>query len=184
MKQGFRGFTLLELMTAISVLAVLAAIATPSFREYTRNSRVQQTRVDWLTANSMARMAAITRGQSVSICSSTNGTSCSGAAGGWPAGWIVFTDGPPVFGAVDGADEVLQAFTGPGATNVAIATGAPTVSTGAWSFLRYLPTGEPANANQRQIAIQVAGCTSGQVKRQLVQISAIGAMRVRTVACP
>jgi type IV fimbrial biogenesis protein FimT len=184
MKRQNSGYTLIELMTAISILGILAAVAAPSWRDYTINSRSQQARVDLVTANSMARMAAITRGVPVSLCASANMTSCSGTAADWPRGWIVFTDNAGAAGAIDGTDVVLQTFSAPGPAVISLSTGQPTVGSGSWRFMRYMPTGEPQAAAQRQIAMNPVGCASGQLKRDLIQVSAIGAVRVRKVACP
>jgi type IV fimbrial biogenesis protein FimT len=170
-------------MTAISVLAVLAAIAVPSWRDYTRNSRSEQTRVDLITANSMARMAAITRTVPVSLCASEDGEECSDDAADWSRGWIVFVDNLATPGTIDADEEIIEAFRGPGPNLIEFEVGDPAIGDDEWTFLRYLPNGEPQNAGQRQIAIQPDACEAGVERRQLIQLSAIGAVRVRTVAC-
>ena len=40
MKAKQPGFTLIEMMLAISVLAVLLAVGVPNFRDFVRNSRM------------------------------------------------------------------------------------------------------------------------------------------------
>jgi type IV fimbrial biogenesis protein FimT len=85
------GFTLLELMIALTVAAVLFAIAIPSFRYVTTANRVSSEVNAMLGDFQFARAEAIKEGQTVTICSSNNGTSCSGTTT-WTFGWIVFND--------------------------------------------------------------------------------------------
>ena len=87
------GMTLLELLTVIAVIAVLMAIAVPSFVSLTQTNRVAG-EVNALAGDlQFARAEAVKEGLPVSICASSNGTSCLGAATStWNTGWIVFSD--------------------------------------------------------------------------------------------
>jgi len=86
------GVTLLELLTALAVIAVLMAIAVPSFRSLTEANRVAS-EINALTNDlQIARATAIKEGLPVSICVSSNGTSCAAANTSWQSGWIVFAD--------------------------------------------------------------------------------------------
>jgi type IV fimbrial biogenesis protein FimT len=85
------GFTLVELMVTILIVAVLAAIALPSFRNVIQRNRVAAASNDLLASVSYARNTAITRGQLVSMCPSTDGASCTSAGKDFESGWIVYT---------------------------------------------------------------------------------------------
>ncbi|OZA22023.1 MAG: prepilin-type cleavage/methylation domain-containing protein [Hydrogenophilales bacterium 17-61-9] len=86
------GFTLIELMVTLSVLAILLMIAVPSFNEVTLGSKLGSLSNNFVASAHQARSEAIKRNAVVSLCVSSNGTSCG--AGGWEQGWIVrATDG-------------------------------------------------------------------------------------------
>lgn len=84
------GFTLIELLITIAVAAILLTIAVPAFQNFLRNDR------QWTIANSLvmslnaARSEAIKQDTAVSVCPTTNGTSCS-ATSPWSQGWIVLS---------------------------------------------------------------------------------------------
>ncbi len=79
-----RGFTLLELMTAIAVAAILAAISIPMYTSFVRNQRVKTAAYDLSYALTLARGEALKRNSSVTVSPDTNG---------WKFGWSVATTG-------------------------------------------------------------------------------------------
>jgi len=79
-----RGFTLLELMTAIAVAAVLAAISIPMYTSFVRNQRVKTAAYDLSYALTLARGEALKRNSPVTVSPDTNG---------WRFGWSVATTG-------------------------------------------------------------------------------------------
>ncbi|MEE9266888.1 MAG: GspH/FimT family pseudopilin [Gammaproteobacteria bacterium] len=109
-----RGFTIAELIIVVVIAGVLAAIAVPNMSEFVKNN-TRATRVNTMvTTLNYARGEAITRNARVSLCKSAAGATCDavgvGGAGNFAGGWIVFTDGPPLRGTVDGTDIVLRVF--------------------------------------------------------------------------
>lgn len=108
------GFSLLELMITLSVAAILLVIAVPSFRGLMNRSRVSSASNELLSSLAYARTEAVTRGQLVSMCPSTDDKSCSGDATFEP-GWIVYTypAGAASAGKTynDGKDLLLRATT-------------------------------------------------------------------------
>ena len=129
-RQG--GLTLLELIIGISVLGILLAVGVPSFQSTVDSNRLAAQTNSLVTALNLARSEAVKRGQPVSICASTNQTSCSGATA-WTTGWIAFTDANGAAGAVNApGDTVLQAWqalSGPAALNSTVA------------YIQYQPNG-------------------------------------------
>lgn len=103
-----RGFTIIELMIAVLVSAVLLTIGVPSFATLIANNRVTAQANELVGGLNLARSEAIKNGQRVSVCSSTDGSSCA-ANTDWATGWLVFNDSDGN-GAVASADDILRAF--------------------------------------------------------------------------
>lgn len=87
------GVTLIELMIAIAVLAVLLGIGIPSFQETIRTNRVAAITNDLVAALQFARSEAVRRGENVTVCSSNDQSTCSGA---WSNGWVVRNAAGPI----------------------------------------------------------------------------------------
>jgi type IV fimbrial biogenesis protein FimT len=89
------GFTLIELMTVITIVAVLMALGVPSYQYVTNTNRISGEVNGLLGDMQYARSEAIKEGQTVTVCASSNSTAtppaCSGSTS-WQNGWIVFSD--------------------------------------------------------------------------------------------
>jgi type IV fimbrial biogenesis protein FimT len=109
-----RGFSLMETLIVIAIVAVLMALAIPTFKFVTQSNR-STAEINGLLSNlQLARAEAIKEGQTVSLCPSVDGATCSGASNAWQSGWLVFSD-TGVIGTVDGTDFIVRvqnAFTG------------------------------------------------------------------------
>lgn len=99
------GFTLIELMVAVTILAVLAALAAPSFNEAILGNKLASYANSFVASAQLARSEAIKRNATVVMCRSADGASCAGS-GGWQQGWILWRDADND-DTVD-ADEVIQ----------------------------------------------------------------------------
>lgn len=85
-----RGFSLVELMVAVAVTGILAAIAIPAFDSFILSNRLSAYASDFSAAARVARSEAMKRNLPVTLCKSSNGTSCV-TSGGWEQGWIVLS---------------------------------------------------------------------------------------------
>lgn len=86
-----RGFTLLELLITVAILAIVLAIGVPSFKYIINSSRISSEVNAFVGSLQYARGEAIKRGQSVAVCASSDGATCSGSSN-WVNGWLVFVD--------------------------------------------------------------------------------------------
>lgn len=86
------GFTLIELMVTVAVLAVLIAVAAPSFVSIINGSRLTSHANELVASLQQARMEAIRRNASVTVCRTTNGAVCDAGAGNW-TGWLTVVAG-------------------------------------------------------------------------------------------
>lgn len=84
-----QGFTLIELIVAMSIAAILLAIAVPSYSGSQLNSQLRASANDLVSSINLARSEAIKRGTTVTLCASSDGENCSGA---WHEGWLVLRE--------------------------------------------------------------------------------------------
>jgi type IV fimbrial biogenesis protein FimT len=170
MRTRSQGFTLIELMTAITVLAVLIGLGIPSFREIIRNNHISSQTNNFVGALNYARSEALKRSNPVSVCSSTDGATCA-ASTDWSTGWIVFAD-PNANGALDGAEIALQTWP---ATAAGI-----TLNSTTRTFVRYSASG--VSSGTETFDLLEPGCT-GDYARQIT-ISTTGRIGSAVAACP
>ena len=79
---GARGFTLVEMMTVVSILAVMLGILAPSFSGFLAAQQAKSLTYDLTSDLMLARNEALKRNVTVSI---------SRAGSGWEQGWTVST---------------------------------------------------------------------------------------------
>jgi type IV fimbrial biogenesis protein FimT len=171
-------------MTAIAVLAILLAVGTPSFVSIIRNNRITAQTNELVSALNVARSESIKRGIPVSVCSSTDSTSCAGSAT-WNTGWIVFTDGTGAAGVVNGGangDEVLQAWPAvQGGLTLNSVVGTAPVSP-ARNFVQYTSTGMPNPIGSTNFSLFKSGAPANTAR--CVTVSTSGRVSTAQAACP
>ena len=107
-----KGFTLVELMVAVSIAVILLTVAIPGFQSFVLNARRTALANDFVLALTYAKSEAVKRGVRVTVCSRQDDATCADSTT-WDTGWLVFVDNDGD-GTVDGGgttpDLVLQIF--------------------------------------------------------------------------
>jgi type IV fimbrial biogenesis protein FimT len=171
-----RGFTLVELMVTIAVLAILLTIAAPAFSDLIMNNRLATATNEVQNALGYAKSEAGFRRQFVTVCTSSDGSSCA-TSGNWQNGLLVFTDRGTV-GVVDGSDQILKyiQFTGSG---LLISSGDST-DFDSNRYIRFRPRGGVASRG----SLKFCDTRTGNYGRQLT-ISPIGRIESsKQLSCP
>ena len=104
-----KGFTLLELLVALTVAAVLLGVGVPGFRAITMNSRLIAQTNEFASSVNLARSSAVRYQRNATVCTSSDFSAAVPTCGGgtnWTLGWIVWVD-KDRDSATD-ADEILQ----------------------------------------------------------------------------
>jgi type IV fimbrial biogenesis protein FimT len=170
------GFTLLELMAAITLLGILLGVGVPSFNAMIRNNRAAAGANDFLTALSITRSEAMKRGMPVTICAAdAAGTDCSGEdTSEWVNGWLVFSDRGGDSGVIDTdeGDEVVQRFAALG--------GGLSLSTAEVGFLTFRADGALASAPV-EFGLEHDHCTGEN--RRVIAIVPTGRANLSKEAC-
>ena len=100
-----RGFTMLEVLTTLSISAILTTTAIPAFHELVQRNRLTTEINTFVGQLHYTRSEAIKRGVRAVMCRSSDGENCE-RTDGWDEGWIIFAD----YNAnreVDGRDVIL-----------------------------------------------------------------------------
>jgi type IV fimbrial biogenesis protein FimT len=87
----YTGFTLVELMIVLAIVSILLMVGAPSLKTFMQGNRLVASTNELLSALHLARSEAIKLNSRVSICESSDGSTCSNT-GSWQNGWIVFVD--------------------------------------------------------------------------------------------
>jgi type IV fimbrial biogenesis protein FimT len=85
------GFTLIELMVTLIIVSVLLTVGLPSLKSFMQGNQLVASTNELVSALHVARSEAIKLNGSVSICESSDGSTCA-TTGSWKNGWIVFVD--------------------------------------------------------------------------------------------
>jgi len=87
------GFTLIELMVTLFIVGILLVLGIPSLKTFMQGNQLIASSNELIADLHVARSEAIKLNKQVTICESTNGTSCTNpGTGDWRKGWIVFVD--------------------------------------------------------------------------------------------
>jgi len=138
------GFTLIELIVTLALAAIILTQAVPSFNALVQNNRLISQKNEFISALNLARSEALKRGVRITVCASSDKTTCNTA--NWEKGWIIFSDrnGNVALDAGTGAclateDCLIRVSSGLNAGNTLTArkSGAATDS----GFIQYTPRG-------------------------------------------
>ena len=178
-----RGFTLIEVIMAMTVLVILLAVGAPALTGFVKSSRITSVTNDFLANIAVGRSESVKRGARTSICVSSNSTtatpSCTGGgASAWKQGYIVFADlnGDGAFNA--GSDSLLRVVE-PLAGNITLASTGLTAP----DWFQYRPSGS-TNIPAAGASFKLCDDRTGNFGKTIT-ISITGRTQVTTgIACP
>jgi len=159
------GFTLIELMVTVAIVAVLAMVAAPSMRDFVIRNRSSAASNEFVGSVLRARNEAASRNSCVTMCVSSDGASCVGAAEtAWNKGWIVYSN--PACDA---------SVVNPAATDVLLTTSALNTDytvTGPGGLIFFSATGRPRSTDVG--AFNVRYQTSTRSSNRTICVSPLG----------
>jgi len=82
------GFTLIELMIVLVIVAAVLVLVPPGMAQLSLSTNLKSYSHEMLSSVYLARSEAIKRNTPVTLCVSTDGSTCAGT-GDWEQGWIV-----------------------------------------------------------------------------------------------
>ena len=142
------GFTLIELVVAVTIAAIVLVIAVPNMSPLMQSSQATQQSHDFISAVQLAASEAENNNAKVSICAKQAGSNAcvayttNPATTIWPNGWLMFIDTGDN-GIYDGADTLLKVqanssnallITAPASTVTINPANIVTRGSGTWDF--------------------------------------------------
>lgn len=104
-----RGFTLIELLIVMVIASILAAITIPTMQFWVQDNRLSAQTNEFISDLHLARTEAIKRNRRVTICKSSDLTSCDvGNNLNWTQGWITFVDNAPADGILNAGEQLIR----------------------------------------------------------------------------
>lgn len=163
-----RGFTLVELLIAISIVAILLSAGVPSFSSLIGDNRLAAQAADFQSSLAYARSEAIRRAQNVAV-----GASQPIAGNQFGGGWVVWVDANGN-GVRDAGELTLRSHTDLG--------GSTFKSSGAQTTVSFLPSGflDAASA----FTIKLCDTRTGTVGQQFTILGSGMTDVGSSAACP
>ena len=100
------GWTLVELLIAVSVAAFLGLIAAPVYTDWIASQKLLNEARHLADSLMLARSEAIKHGYRVNVCKSPDRRQCA-TQGGWQQGWVLYGDDDRD-GDVDAGETIVQ----------------------------------------------------------------------------
>jgi len=157
-------------MVVIAIAAIISGLAAPSFTRMLNANRIQTSASALQSDMSYARTEAVRRGAWVSICPSSNQTSCD-TTNTWQNGWIVFYDaiGNGVFDS--SADSIVKVRAKLPGGNTIVAAPAP-----AQNAIIFNREGFTTNLGTSQVAFQLHTSTNDAQATRCVLVTFGGSL--------
>lgn len=86
--KNIHGFSLLEILIALSIAAIITALSISSWNQFSQKSQAQVAMLQLQRAIALAREEAIARNEKITLCKSSDEKTCSGH---WQDGFIIKT---------------------------------------------------------------------------------------------
>jgi len=163
MNVRMRGFTLMEILTAMAVALVALCIGLPSFSQMLDRHRQLAATNEILAQLALARSWAISRGEPVALCPSTDQQQCESRVE-WSGNWIIYAD-PDGNRQPNRSSDILTTSVAPGSPKLRV------LSSSGRPQMRYLADGRGAGSN-----LTLRLCNSATVVAEVV-VSATGRPR-------
>lgn len=103
------GFTLVELMVAITILGILAAMALPSMEQFVTKTKVNAIARDFTNSLAYARNEAISRSTRIVLCPRSTTNMCHDTQYWGQFGWVMFVD-KNYNNVRDAGEELIRAY--------------------------------------------------------------------------
>ncbi len=169
-----RGMTLVELLVVVTLVTILLVVGIPSYQGISTANRMAGEMNALISDLQYARSEAVKQGQTVTICVSSTGNSCSNSAN-WASGWIVFSDANGSQ-AVNSGEPVLRVQPALGSSDSLQSNSSPTIK--AVTFNR---NGFSSNSG----SITLNDAASSTDRRKCALVSSVGYVQLQTgTSCP
>jgi type IV fimbrial biogenesis protein FimT len=171
-----RGFTLVELMIALSIVAIVVTMAVPSFKSLISMTQLRTATSHLVGVLNLARSEAIKRGWPVTVCKSADvgaqAPSCDEGAA-WQDGWLVFVDYNQ--NGIKDADDASLRVGAPESGRIMM-----TADNNFSDYLTYLPDGASVGSGG-SAAGTLSICLDAM--QRVVTVSRVGHLRVEAADC-
>lgn len=84
------GFTLIETLVSLIIISIIVTISVPNFSHLWSRSQIDTVVNEFSNALYLARSEAIKQATRVTLCASSDGSSCAETENSWHHGWLVF----------------------------------------------------------------------------------------------
>ncbi len=163
------GLTMIELLIVVTIASILLAVGVPGMQDIINGVTVNNQAKTLRSALNYTRSEAVRRNMPVTLCASSDTTSCSDNA--WNEGWLVFVDGDED-GTVDAAEEIVRVYQGPsGGTQISYSLSDDLISYDAMGF--------SMNSNSTR-RFELCPADNDVDNAQAVELSATGRVRLTT----
>lgn len=154
----YKGFSIIELIVALSIAAILMAVAAPSLQKFVSSNRLTSQVNDLMGDINLARSEAIKRSVTTGVCvTAAGGTSCV-TSGNWANGWLVYFDNSGTKVPIKNHDPLTGkiTLTAPGSADEIVFSRSGLISSPSSAIKQFTLT-DPKTSGKRIICLSATG---------------------------